>query len=149
MPHLLHSAIELNQLYPAIEAPPDEPLDDLQQDAQDGVYQHGLRIAEHIRQQTEAEGRRRHPGAGGGVGETDQTSGGHGGEQRIGAVMWPALERIMNSTFSPRRSGKISHTHYDQYSNSCVIDPDIPDANQLSPDISAIDKFSFLKLIVV
>ncbi len=121
MPHLLHSAMRLDELYPAIEAPPDEPLQDIQQDARDAVYQHGLRIAEHIRQQTEVEGRRRRPGAGGDAGETSRTGGGIGGEPQLGAVMWQMEERAVNSTFSSRRSEKASHQHHYQCHH-----PDLP-----------------------
>jgi hypothetical protein len=48
-------------LYPSLVPPPDEGLDDGDADARDGVYQHGLTIAEDIREQTAAEGRRKRP----------------------------------------------------------------------------------------
>jgi hypothetical protein len=61
MPHNEHPAGELDRLYPSIVPPPDEGLDDGDADARDGVYQHGLTIAEDIREQTAAEGRRKRP----------------------------------------------------------------------------------------
>ena len=76
MPHLVHSAMELDELHPAILAPADEPLEDLVKDDTDGVFQHGLRLAGEIQQQAETEGRRRRPGPG-------------GGEQAPSQVRWP------------------------------------------------------------
>jgi hypothetical protein len=61
MPHNEHAADELNRLYPSLVPPPDEMLDDGDADARDGVYQHGLTIAEDIRDKTAAEGRRKRP----------------------------------------------------------------------------------------
>jgi hypothetical protein len=61
MPHNEHAADELNRLYPSLVPPPDEMLDDGDADARDGVYQHGLVLAEAIRSQTAAEGRRKRP----------------------------------------------------------------------------------------
>ncbi len=61
MPHNEHAADELNRLYPSLVPPPDGMLDDGDADARDGVYQHGLTIAEDIRHKTAAEGRRTRP----------------------------------------------------------------------------------------
>ncbi len=61
MPHIECSPSELERLYPPIQAPPENQLDDLHDDSRDGVYQHGLEIAEEIRQQTSEQGRRRRP----------------------------------------------------------------------------------------
>ena len=61
MPHLECTPEELERMYPPIEAPPDDQLDDLQDDNRDGVYQRGLQVAEEIRQQTSKQGRRRRP----------------------------------------------------------------------------------------
>ena len=61
MPHNEHPAGELDRLYPSLVPPPDEGLDDGAADARDGVYQHGLSIAEEIREKTAAEGRRKRP----------------------------------------------------------------------------------------
>ncbi len=131
--------MRLDELYPAIEAPPDEPLQDIQQDARDAVYQHGLRIAEHIRQQTEVEGRRRRPGAGGDAGETSRTGGGIGGEPQLGAVMWQMEERAVNSTFSPRRSEKVSHQHHYQCHH-----PDLPALDLPIFDAQLVDSKHFV-----
>ena len=54
MPHNEHAADELNRLYPSLVPPPDEMLDDGDADVRDGVYQHGLVLAEAIRSQTAA-----------------------------------------------------------------------------------------------
>ena len=51
---------DLDIAYPRIEAPADDRLDDMANDEHDAVFQHGLRIAEEIRGQMHAHGRRRH-----------------------------------------------------------------------------------------
>ena len=61
MPHLTYPALELDVRYPPLVAPPDEGLVDLSDDERDAVYQHGLGIAEGIRAEVEAQGRRRRP----------------------------------------------------------------------------------------
>ena len=61
MPHNEHSTGELDRLYPSLIPPPDEGLDDGDVDARDGVYQHGLALAEQLREKTAAEGRRKRP----------------------------------------------------------------------------------------
>ena len=61
MPHNEHPAGELDRLYPSLVPPPDEGLDDGDVDARDGVYQHGMMLAEKIREKTAAEGRRKRP----------------------------------------------------------------------------------------
>ena len=61
MPHNEYAVDELNQLYPSLVPPPDEMLDDGDVDERDGVYQHGLAIAEEIRKKTAVEGRRKRP----------------------------------------------------------------------------------------
>ena len=61
MPHTVYTADELERLHPSLSVPPDEPLDDLQNDSRDVVFQHGLRISEQILQQTSVQGRRRRP----------------------------------------------------------------------------------------
>ena len=61
MPHNEHPAGELDRLYPSLVPPPDEGLDDGNVDARDGVYQHGMMLAEKIREKTAAEGRRKRP----------------------------------------------------------------------------------------
>ena len=61
MPHLDHSSTELDRLYPSIEPPDDDKLDDLADDRADGIYQEGLRISEEIVAETNAQGRRRRP----------------------------------------------------------------------------------------
>ena len=52
MPHKAYSDLELDQLYPKIEAPnsEDEPKD-LNLDEEDAVFARGLRIAEEIRRE--------------------------------------------------------------------------------------------------
>ena len=61
MPHLTCSATTLNQLYPSVEAPSDEQLEDMLDDRADGVFQHGLKVAQKILVQNQAEGRKRRP----------------------------------------------------------------------------------------
>ena len=61
MPHLMHSAAELDARYPPLVAPPDEGLADVADDRRDGVYQHGLKPASEIRDQATTQGRRRRP----------------------------------------------------------------------------------------
>jgi hypothetical protein len=68
MPHLTYSASELDARYPPLVAPEDDGLEDLAEDRRDGVFQHGLGIAEEIRAAVAAEGRRRMPGASSGAG---------------------------------------------------------------------------------
>ena len=63
MPHLRHSATTLDLLYPKVEAPDDDMLDDLNHDAKDGTFQFGLKIANQIAEQSAADGRRRRPAA--------------------------------------------------------------------------------------
>ena len=64
MPHLTYSALELDARYPPLVAPPDEGLVDATDDRRDAVYQHGLGIAEEIRAQVSAQGRKRRPDLG-------------------------------------------------------------------------------------
>ena len=61
MPHLTCSATTLNQLYPRVEAPSDQQLEDMRDDRGDGVFQHGLRGAAQILEQSQADGRKRRP----------------------------------------------------------------------------------------
>ena len=59
MPHVLYCKDRLEELHPRFPAPADDKLDDLQDDAQDAVYQKGLRIASEIQKRTAEDGRRR------------------------------------------------------------------------------------------
>jgi len=61
MPHLEHSPEELDEMYPSLVPPPDDGLQDADEDKHDGVFQHGLKLAERIRQVTQCEGRRKRP----------------------------------------------------------------------------------------
>ncbi len=61
MPHMRYSAEQLDKLFPALEAPPEEGLEDLNKDDQDGVFQHGMKIAQAIQAEADADGRRRRP----------------------------------------------------------------------------------------
>ena len=61
MPHLTYPSLELDRLYPSIETPDDDQLDDLVDDSADIVYQKGLRITAEIRAETTSQGRRRRP----------------------------------------------------------------------------------------
>ncbi len=63
MPHLSYSEHELDQKYPKIQAPDDLQMDDPADDAQDAVYQKGLKIAQEIQERASKEGRRRYPDA--------------------------------------------------------------------------------------
>ena len=60
MPHLVHSAANLDELYPKLQAPEEELQDSSQDDAHDPVLSKGMAIAEEIRQATLEQGRRRH-----------------------------------------------------------------------------------------
>ena len=59
MPHLVFNDQELEKLYPRLTAPEDEHADDPAIDAADLTLQVGQRIAEEIRGNMRAEGRRR------------------------------------------------------------------------------------------
>ena len=61
MPHLTCSATMLDQLFPSVEAPDDEQLDDLNADETDGTLRYGMRIAEKIVEENALNGRRRRP----------------------------------------------------------------------------------------
>ena len=61
MPHLTCSATMLDQLFPSVEAPDDEQLDDLNADETDGTLRYGMRIAENIVEENALNGRRRRP----------------------------------------------------------------------------------------
>ena len=63
MPHLDFSEEDLERLHPRILAPPEEPMHDLLKDEHDAVFQHGLKLAEEIQEQTDELGRRRSPEA--------------------------------------------------------------------------------------
>ena len=63
MPHLIYGAAELDVLYPSIEVPIEEELDDefeKQNDERDTVFQHGKLIAEQIANDMSEFGRLRH-----------------------------------------------------------------------------------------
>ncbi len=59
MPHLLYSDQELDGRYPPLQAPHDEPLDDLSRDQDDLTLQNGMKIAESIKVAMQQEGRTR------------------------------------------------------------------------------------------
>ena len=61
MPHLELSDPDIDRLYPRLEAPPCDGLNDAGDDAQDGVYQKGLQIARAMQHQMSAEGRKKRP----------------------------------------------------------------------------------------
>ena len=61
MPHLVCSATDLDSLYPNVGTPDDEGLDDLCDEERDAVFQHGLKIAREINEQSRLQGRRRRP----------------------------------------------------------------------------------------
>jgi hypothetical protein len=61
MPHLEHTAEELDKLHPSLVPPPDDGLQDIDEDERDGVLQTGFRLAEKIREVTQNEGRRKRP----------------------------------------------------------------------------------------
>ena len=61
MPHMEYSAGELDKMFPPLEAPPEEGLEDLDKDGQDTVFQHGLSIARAIQAEADIDGRRRRP----------------------------------------------------------------------------------------
>ena len=59
MPHLEMSGRLLDDAYPPLQVPQDEILEDYDHDANDTVYQSGLRVAEAIRLETTDQGRKR------------------------------------------------------------------------------------------
>ena len=59
MPYLKHTGEELDGLHPSLIPPDDEALEDIQNDADDCVYNHGLELAERLRQDTASHGRKR------------------------------------------------------------------------------------------
>ena len=61
MPHLDLTQEELDRQHPSLVPPDDEQLDDLASDAQDMVYQKGLRMAKAVRDETSLQGRMRRP----------------------------------------------------------------------------------------
>ena len=70
-PHLEHSSTDLEVLYPSTAPTDDEAFDDTQDDGDDCVLRHGLRLAERLRQDTASQGRKRRatrPSANGGSG---------------------------------------------------------------------------------
>ena len=73
MPHLVYSPSELDVLYPKLEAPEDDKLDDAEDDARDGVYQAGLRVATKIRLENQTQGRKRRPDTEEHLAEEEQT----------------------------------------------------------------------------
>ena len=104
MPHKLYSTSDLDKFHPSIEAPDDEnDLDDVDLDERDVVYQHGLRVAKGIHDETATQGRKRRPLACGGTGKEDD-----GGKsvQCLATLDW-----IPNSTSDPRRRAKTCHSH--------------------------------------
>ena len=60
MPHLLHKGSELDTLFPSMQAPEDEHLEDPVRDADDRVLQKGMEIAKGIEERMKAFGRKRH-----------------------------------------------------------------------------------------
>ena len=79
MPHLMYPVPGLDARYPPLVAPPDEGLVDATDDRRDAVYQHGLGIAEGIRAEVAAQGRRRRP-------NQECTTGGSAPRSVIGVV---------------------------------------------------------------
>ena len=118
MPHLVHDCTTLDRLYPSLQAPDDESLDDWQCDSNDAVLRHGMRLAEHIREETTLQGRRRRPDTearhdGGGTGGDDDAPNTNGqnklSEQGLQRVSEAAPERTTRSARCPRRSAKRSY----------------------------------------
>ncbi len=64
MPHVALSESQLNQLYPRIEAPAEDQLEDLMDDRADQLMDKGLQVAQEIREKARYEGRRRHAAVG-------------------------------------------------------------------------------------
>ncbi len=116
MPHLVYSQEELDQLYPGLEAPEDECLIDLQDDRTDGVYQHGLAVAEKIKKETLAQGRRRRPVAeDGGDGQEEPDGKARQAARRGGKAGGTGDDDLnlvsYSSTQWPRRSEKSWYHH--------------------------------------
>jgi hypothetical protein len=120
MPHLTHSPTDLDRLYPSLEAPSDEGLDDMVEPSADGVYQRGLAIAAEIQAQTAVQGRRRRPEAGTGGEDGQHRENSSGAQQAAAAAAAPAAAaeagtnpqrrswRTLCSSQGPRRSDKTS-----------------------------------------
>ena len=60
MPHVTLSESQLNRLYPRIEAPVEDQLEDLKDDQEDRLLHKGLQVAQEISERARSEGRRRH-----------------------------------------------------------------------------------------
>ncbi len=61
LPHIHYAPDALNHRYPPLQAPDEDHLEDLHDDAHDTVLQTGMAIARGIRSQGQTEGRRRRP----------------------------------------------------------------------------------------
>ncbi len=59
MPHLIFGKEQLDKFFPSIQAAEDLPETLPQNDLEDEVFQHGLQIAEGIKERMYREGRRR------------------------------------------------------------------------------------------
>ena len=60
MPHLSYSVDQLDAMHPPLQAPPEEPFDDLDKDEDDIILQAGKAIAQNIAYESERFGRRKH-----------------------------------------------------------------------------------------
>ena len=105
MPHLTCSPADLDRLYPSLEAPSDECLDDMVDTSADGVYQRGLTIAAEIRAQTAAQGRKRRPEVetGGDVERQQEASSGGGKQREEEAKLKQALALLQAARARGRR----------------------------------------------
>ena len=105
MPHLMCSPADLDRLYPSLEAPSDDCLDDMVETSADGVYQRGLTIAAEIRAQTAAQGRKRKPEVetGGDVERQQEASSGGGKRREEEAKLKQALALLQAARARGRR----------------------------------------------
>ena len=107
-PHLEMTEEELDELYPRLRAPPEEPLCDVACDGDDHVYQRGLQIAEALQEDTEENGRRRHAAEGaaqqreGALRDQDQAS----QQRRVARPSRPTCSSSATTTSGPARSAK-------------------------------------------
>ncbi len=82
MPHVTLSESQLNRLYPRIEAPVEDQLEDLKDDQEDRLLHKGLQVAQEISERARSEGRRRHEkDAKDAIDKHARASGSHGRQQ--------------------------------------------------------------------
>ena len=127
MPHALLSRDELDRRFPALEPPEDDGLDDIAQDEDDAVLQHGQELAREIADCMAKHGRTRRDRTTNGRadGHNDTTDGGTGG--RLALVDYPAA-----SHGSVPRCGREVH-HRDAYEQPRASHGSVPAGVNATP----------------